>query len=141
MSDTDLYDLYSQRILALAASIPHLGHLPPPAQHGQRRSPSCGSTIGVDLILDDGRITGFAQQVRACALGQASAAIFGAQVIGLDRAAVATLRDALAQMLAGGPVPTAPFEEYALLAAARSYPARHASILLAPEATLAAFDA
>ena len=79
--------------------------------------------------------------MHACALGQASAAIFGAAVIGRTRDEVAALRDALAAMLTGGPVPAAPFGEYEVLQAARDYPNRHASILLAPEATLAALDA
>lgn len=141
MSDTGLYDLYSERILGLAAAIPHLDPLPVPGAHGQRRAPMCGSTIGVDLVIEDGRIAGFSQQVRACALGQASAAIFGAQAIGRSRAEVQRARDQLEAMLKGGPVPEAPFDDYAVLQAARDYPARHGSILLALEATLAAWDA
>lgn len=141
MSESGLYDLYSDRILALAAAIPYLEPLPHPVAHGQKRAPMCGSTIGVDLTIKDGRVTGFSQQVRACALGQASAAIFGAQIIGRSRDEVQRARDQLAEMLQGGPVPDAPFGDYALLQAAKEYPARHGSILLAPDATLAAWDA
>lgn len=141
MSDADLMKLYSQRILALAADMPHTDPLPAPTAHADKRAPLCGSTVSVDLALENGRITGYSQQVRACALGQASASIFGAAVIGCTRAQVATLRDQLAAMLKGGPVPDAPFGEYEVLTAARDYPNRHASILLTPDATLAAFDA
>jgi len=140
MSDTDLFKLYSQRILALAADIPRTEPLPEARHRANKRAPLCGSTIAVALNADAGRITDFSQQVHACALGQASAAIFGAQVIGRTRDEVAKLRDELAAMLKGGPVPSAPFGEYEVLQAARDYPNRHASILLAPEATLAALD-
>ena len=137
----DMIKLYSQRILALAAAIPHAGRLAPPAASARRRSPLCGSTVTVDLRLEDGRIVDFAQEVRACALGQASAAVLGAVVLGLDRAEVARGRDALHRMLtAGGPVPDAPFEGYEVLLPARDYRNRHASILLALDATLAACD-
>ena len=141
MSDADLFKLYSQRILALAADIPCTEPLATPDASARKRAPLCGSTVAVSLTLQDGWITGYSQQVHACALGQASAAIFGAAVIGRTRDEVAALRDALAAMLTGGPVPAAPFGEYEVLQAARDYPSRHASILLAPEATLAALDA
>ncbi|WP_406720636.1 MULTISPECIES: iron-sulfur cluster assembly scaffold protein [Thioclava] len=141
MSDGDLFRLYSQRILALAADIPHSDPLPAPDATAKKRAPLCGSTVEVALTVENGRITGYSQTVRACALGQASAAIFGHNIIGRSREEVQALRDALARMLAGqGPVPTAPFAEYEILQAAQDYPNRHGSILLAPDATLLAFD-
>lgn len=136
MSDTDLVSLYSKRILALAADIPHLGRLPQPQASAKRRSPLCGSTITVDLAVTDGRISDFAQDVKACALGQASAAILGDVVIGRSLPELQRARDEVKAMLtAGGPVPAAPFGEYEVLQAARDYRNRHASILLALEAT------
>lgn len=141
-ADADLIKLYSQRILALAADIPHLGTLPAPDGQAKKRSPLCGSTVSVEITLQDGRVTGFAQDVKACALGQASAAIVGANVIGCTRAQVETARDQLKSMLRDdGPVPEAPFDGYEVLLPARDYGNRHASILLTLEATLAAFDA
>lgn len=141
MSETDLIKLYSQRILALAADIPHVGRLPSPTASVTRRAPLCGSTITVDIVTADGRITEYAQEIRACALGQASAAIFGAVVPGCTRDQVATLRDELTAMLReDGPTPQPPFDGYEVLRAARDYRNRHASILLAPEATLEAMD-
>lgn len=140
--DEDMIRLYSQRILALAAEIPLSGRLKEPQVSAKRRSPLCGSTVTVDLTLgSDGRITDFRQDVKACALGQASAAVLGRNVIGADRQQIATTRDALAAMLkAGGPVPGAPFAELEVLEPARDYRNRHASILLAWDATLAALD-
>ena len=136
MSDNDLVKLYSGRILALAADIPHLGRLPAPTGSSRKRSPLCGSTVTVDVVLDNGRVTEFAQDVKACALGQASAAVLGEVVLGRSRAELESARDAVAAMLtASGPAPAAPFQGYEVLIPARDYKNRHASILLALEAT------
>ena len=141
MADTDLMQLYSRRILALTTSIPHQGRLDTPQGSASRRSPQCGSSVTVDVVLKDGRIADFAQEVRACALGQASAAVLGAAVMGLPRDDIARTRDQLELMLKqDGPPPTAPFAELEALLPARLYPNRHASILLAWDATLAAMD-
>ena len=86
MSDSDLVKLYSGQILQLAGSIPHLGRLEHPGGSAKLRAPLCGSTISADVEMRDGRVAGFAQEVRACALGQASASILGRVVLGRDRA-------------------------------------------------------
>ena len=141
MSDTDLVQLYSKRILALAADIPHSGKLDAPMASVKKRSPLCGSTVTVDLVVRDGRITEFAQNVKACALGQSSASVLGRDVIGQDRATIQAARDALEAMLkSDGPTPPAPFDGLEVLRPAQDYKNRHASILLAWDATLAAFD-
>lgn len=142
MSDSDLIKLYSQRILALAADIPHLGRLDHPTASARRRSPLCGSTVSVDLTVADGRVTAFAQDVKACALGQAAAAVVGGAILGRTRAEVEAARDALRAMLKDeGPVPAAPFDGFEVLLPARDYRNRHASILLAIEAAADAFAA
>ncbi|WP_101340422.1 iron-sulfur cluster assembly scaffold protein [Cereibacter azotoformans] len=140
MSDSDLISLYSGRILELAADIPHIGRLPEPQGSARRRSPVCGSMVTVDLSLSDGRVADFAQDVKACALGQASASIMGRALLGRSRAEIEGARDALKAMLtAEGPVPAPPFEGYEVLIPARDYRNRHASILLALEAAADAF--
>lgn len=142
MSDSDLMQLYSRRILALTTAIPHLGRLDDPQAQVTRRAPLCGSSVSVQLCLSDGRVSDFAQEVRACALGQASASVLGQAVIGRDRAEILSARDALRAMLKeGAPPPAAPFDALEALIPARDYPNRHASILLAWDATLAAMDA
>ena len=142
MSEADLVRLYSGRILALAADIPHLGRLPAPQGTARRRSPLCGSTLTADVVLQGGRVAEFAQEVKACALGQASAAIAGGAMIGRSLAELRAARDALAAMLKeGGPVPPAPFDGYEVLLPARDYRNRHASILLALEAAVEACEA
>ena len=141
MSD-DLVNLYSGRILALAAAIPHQGRLASPQGSARRRSPICGSTLTADVVLDQGRIVQFAQEVKACALGQASAAIAGAALPGRSRAEVLAARDQLTAMLRdGAPPPLPPFDGYQVLIPARDYKNRHASILLALEAAAEAMEA
>ena len=141
--DSDLIKLYSTQILALAADIPHSGRLEAPDASAKRRAPLCGSTVTVDLSTDaEGRITEFAQNVRACALGQASASVLGRVVMGLTHASIKRGRDQLEAMLKeAGPVPEPPFEGLEVLMPARDFKNRHASILLAWEATLEALEA
>lgn len=140
--ESDLIKLYSTRILALAADIPHQERLADPDATVKKRSPLCGSTVTVDVTVSDGRITGFGQDVKACALGQASAAVAGAHVIGRTLAEIEAARDQLKAMLTqGGPVPQAPFDGLEVLQPAASFKNRHASIMLAFEATLEAMTA
>ena len=134
MSDSDLTSLYSGRILALAADVPHAGRLTAPQASVRKRSPLCGSTVTVDLDMDRGRVARFAQDVKACALGQAAAAVVGHAVMGRSAAELETARDSLRAMLKGGPVPPAPFDGFEVLTPARDFKNRHASILLAIEA-------
>ncbi|AHM04955.1 Putative iron-sulfur cluster assembly scaffold protein for SUF system, SufE2 [Roseibacterium elongatum DSM 19469] len=136
-ANSDLIDLYSQKILGLAADIPHRGRLEGAQASVKKRAPLCGSTVTVDLDLDEaGRIARFGQDVKACALGQAAAALMGRHVIGRTRAEIETARDALRAMLKeGGPPPGDPFDGYEVLTPAREYRNRHASIMLSLEAT------
>ncbi len=140
VSDTsDLVQLYSSRILALTADMPLTERLENPDATVKKRAPLCGSTVTVDVKMTDGVITSFGQDVKACALGQASAAIMGGTVIGRTRAEIEKARDELRAMLKdGGPVPAAPFGELEVLLPAREYKNRHASILLAFDATVEA---
>ena len=140
-AETDLIKLYSQRILALAADIPRTGRLEAPDASVKKRSPLCGSTVTVDLRVEDGRIADYGQEVRACALGQAAASIVGANIVGCTREEVHAARDALKAMLKeDGPTPPAPFADLEVLRPAQEYRNRHASILLSLEATAEAMD-
>ena len=133
--DTDLIKLYSSRILALAADIPHLGRLDAPDATVKHRSPLCGSTVTVDVTMRDGKIAELGQDVKACALGQAAAAVSGAAAVGATLEQVEKGRDQLRAMLKdSGPVPDAPFDGFEVLSPAVDYKNRHASILLSIEA-------
>jgi len=140
VSDSDLINLYSGRILALAASIPYTEWLENPDATSQKRSPLCGSNLTVDLCVTDGKVSAFGQDVKACALGQAAASIIGANIIGRTHDELERARDQLLAMLkSDGPIPESPFEELEVLLPAKEYKNRHASIMLCIEASLEAF--
>lgn len=127
----DLASLYSGRLLALAADIPHLGRLDAPDASVRERAPLCGSTVTADVVVRDGRITDFAQDVKACALGQAAAAVLGQNIIGRSADELTLAHAELSAFLKeDGPVPSAPFAGFEALLPAREYKNRHASILL-----------
>jgi NifU-like protein involved in Fe-S cluster formation len=141
MADADLIKLYSGRILELAAAMPATEPLEAPMATARKRSPLCGSTVTVSLDMEGGRISRYAQDVKACALGQASASVSGRAMIGRTREEVVRARDQLRAMLKeDGPVPDAPFDGLEVLTPARDYRNRHASILLALDATVEAMD-
>ncbi len=131
-------DLYSARILTLAANLPHAGRLAAPEGTGDRTAKLCGSRAIVDVVLDvDGRVADFAQDVKACALGQAAAGVVGERVIGATTEELQSARDAMLAMLkAGGEGPEGRFEGLRALKQVADYPARHASTMVAIEATL-----
>lgn len=133
-------ELYSARILKLAANLPHSGRLAAPEGTGERVAKLCGSKAVVDVVLDEaGRISAFAQDVKACALGQAAAGVLGEAVIGASLDELVEARDAMSAMLkAGGAGPTGRFEGLRALKQVADYPARHASTMVAVEATLEA---
>lgn len=133
--------LYNKDILRLAVSIPHQQRLADPDGSAEQRSPTCGSRVAVDVRLNDAqRVAAFGIDISACALGQASAAVLGAGVIGADRLELNQWRDAIDAMLRG--------EEYGgnapagaeVLAPARDHIGRHPAILLPFDAALAALD-
>jgi len=131
-------ELYSARILSLAANLPHSGRLSAPDGTGERVAKLCGSKAIVDVVLDaDDRIADFAQDVKACALGQAAAGVLGESVMGATSQDIADARDAMLAMLkSGGDGPTGRFEGLRALKLVAGYPARHASTMVALEATL-----
>lgn len=142
MADTDLIKLYSGKILELAADIPLTARLSNPNATVKKRSPLCGSSVTVDVTMDAGKISAFGQDVKACALGQASASVLASVVIGRTKEEIDTARESLHDMLTeNGPVPLAPFEGYEVLIPARDFRNRHASIMLALEATSEAMAA
>jgi NifU-like protein involved in Fe-S cluster formation len=142
MSDNaELIKLYSGQILALAADIPLTDRLDNPQATVKRRAPLCGSTVTVDIVLEDGKIAQFGQDVKACALGQAAASVVASRIIGCTAPEITKARDQLSAMLReGGPAPDAPFDGLKVLEPAREFKNRHASILLALEATVEAIE-
>lgn len=126
--------LYNNDILRLAASIPHHRRLPAPQASVEKRSPTCGSRVTADVRMADGRLAEMGLDVKACALGQASAALMAAQAIGLTADELAQARDRITAYLAGDSDDLDFWPGLAVLAPARGYPARHASSRLGFEA-------
>jgi NifU-like protein involved in Fe-S cluster formation len=127
--------LYSREILRLASSIPHLGRLERPQASAEKSSAVCGSRVAVDVVLDgEGRVAALGQEVKACALGQASAALMAAHALGRTGADLEEARDALAAYLAGRSDRPGDWPGLEVFAEARRVQARHASILLAFDA-------
>jgi NifU-like protein involved in Fe-S cluster formation len=135
MSGVD--DLYHPRVLELAADIPHIGRLDAPDGSSTRVSRVCGSVVTVDLVVRDGAIAAIGVEPKACALGQASAAVLAQQALGATAEEVAAARDALFAMLkTGGKPPAGRFWELRHLEGVRDYPQRHASVMLAFDAAV-----
>lgn len=133
--------LYNRDILRLAAEGGAAVRLADAAGSAVKVSPVCGSRVTADVRLDDsGRVAAHGQEVRACALGQAAATLVGRGIIGQDRKGLATARAELAGWLAGGEAAPA-WQGMTVFAPARAHRARHASILLAFDAAIAAVDA
>lgn len=137
--DTMIDDLYSAKILKAAANMPRAGRLAAPQGTAEKVAKLCGSRIVVDVVMEGTRVADFAQDVKACALGQASAAVLGANVIGAEIGEIEMARDGFRAMLkTGGPAPMGRFADLAMLEPVKDYPPRHASTLLAFEATVEA---
>jgi NifU-like protein involved in Fe-S cluster formation len=132
-----LNDIYSRRILELAADIPLQGTLPDAHASAKAHSKLCGSTVTVHLKLDGDVVSAFSHEVKACALGQASSAVMGRHVVGSTAEELRALRDDMHRMLkAGGDPPFGKWADLALLEPARDLKARHASILLTFDAVI-----
>lgn len=132
-----LNDVYNKRILELAGNIPRLGRLAAPDASATAHSKLCGSTVTVDLKMDGPRVTDFAHEVKACALGQASSSIMARHVVGSTADELRDLRDKVRRMLKeNGPAPQGKWADIAVLEPVRDYKARHASTLLTFDAVV-----
>ncbi|HMK91100.1 MAG TPA: iron-sulfur cluster assembly scaffold protein [Methylocystis sp.] len=136
-----LDSVYNKRILELAADIPRVGRLEAPQASATAHSRLCGSTITVDVALAQGRVADYAQELRACALGQASASILARGVIGATPEELRSLRETMRRMLKeNGPPPSGKWADLAVLEPVRDYKARHASTLLPFDAVVDAVN-
>ena len=132
-----LDDIYNKQILEFAGSIPRLGRLPSPDASATAHSRLCGSTVTVDLKMDGDRVSDFAHEVKACALGQASSSIMARNVVGATAAELRAVREAMLTMLKeNGPAPEGRFADLKFLEPVRDYKARHASTMLTFDAVV-----
>ncbi len=132
-----LDEIYNRRVLELAADIPRLGRLSAPDASAKAHSRLCGSTVTVDINLTDGRVSDFAHDVRACALGQASSSLMARHVVGSTPQELIALRETMLAMLkSNGPPPSGKWVEFAVLEPVRDFKARHASTMLTFDAVV-----
>jgi NifU-like protein involved in Fe-S cluster formation len=132
-----LDDIYNSKILELAGNIPRIGRLADPDATARAHSRLCGSTVTVDLKVSDGRVSDFAHDVKACALGQASSSLMARNVIGSTPEELRAVRGAMYKMLKeNGPPPGGRWAELRYLEPVRDYKARHASTLLTFDAVV-----
>lgn len=133
-----LNEVYNRRIIELAGTIPRIGRLADADASATAHSRLCGSTVTVDLKMDGDTVTGFAHEVKACALGQASSSIMASHVIGSNAAELRQLRETVRKMLKenGEPPREGKWADIAVLEPVRDYKARHASTLLTFDAVV-----
>ena len=134
-------EIYNRKILEFAANIPHLQRLAHPDATAVGHSKLCGSKVTVDIAMKDGVISDFGQDVKACALGQASSSIMGSHVIGSTPNELRALRQTMHKMLKeNGDPPQGKWSDLEALIPVRDYKARHASTLLTFDAVVDAVN-
>jgi NifU-like protein involved in Fe-S cluster formation len=137
MNASSAQSLYSREVLRLATSLPHDERIAAPFVSANRRAPICGSEMTIDVVMDNGAVNAIAIRAKACALGQASAAILREGAHGKSLLQIEAVFSEVKQALGGeGPMPKA----YEPLDYARDYPARHGAILLPFETLIAAIS-
>lgn len=122
--------LYTPEMLALAtglAAYPLDGHF---THTATARSRTCGSVIELGLECDDtGCITRVGMRLAACAIGQASAAIMAAAILGRSADDMTAAHQQISKWLEGSaPLPSWPGFE--VISAALPHKGRHGALIL-----------
>lgn len=134
-------EMYNARILEFAGNIPHIGRLDAPDATAKAHSKLCGSTVTVDLKVQNGVVTDFAHEVKACALGQATSSVMARHIIGSTETELRALQAQMTAMLKeNGAPPEGRFEDLRFFEPVRDYKARHASTLLTFDAVVDCLD-
>ena len=134
-------DIYNAKILEFAGNIPRTGTLEDADATAMAHSKLCGSKVRVWIKFDGEKVTDFAHDVKACALGQASSSIMARNVIGATAEELRQAkRDMLAMLKEGGEGPSGRFEDMRYLLPVRDYKARHASTMLTLDAVVDCLD-
>lgn len=136
-----LDDVYNAKILELAGNIPRIGRLDRPDASARAHSRLCGSTVTIDIKMDGGRISDYAHEVKACALGQSSSSIMARTIIGSTPDELRSVRETMQKMLKeNGTPPNGRWADLKFLEPVRDYKARHASTMLTFDAVVDAVD-
>jgi NifU-like protein involved in Fe-S cluster formation len=124
-------DIYSQRILELAANIPRVQRLARSDATTVAHSKLCGSTVTVDLAMEGDVVTDYGQHVKACLLGQSAASVMGREIVGSTAAELRAVGAQMRKMLKeGGSPPQGRWADLAALLPVKDYKARQPSTLL-----------
>lgn len=124
-------DIYSLRILELAAALPRTARLAAPQATAKAHSKLCGSTVTVDLTMEGDVVSNYGQSVKSCLLGQSAASVMGREIVGSRAEELRAVGAAMRKMLKeGGPPPEGRWADLAVLEPVRDYKARHPSTLL-----------
>lgn len=136
-----LDEIYSPRILELAANIPRAARLDAPQASSTAHSKLCGSTVTVDLVLEGDVVSDYGQTVKACLLGQAASSIMARNIVGASKAELREVGAQMRKMLKenGGP-PNGKWKDLEILEPVRDFKARHASTLLVFDAVEEAIE-
>ena len=123
--------LYSPEVLGLAtalAAFPLSDDLP---LRGSARAPVCGSTIELGMELDsEGRIERLGLKAHACAIGQATAALFARSAAGQDRGSIAATLEHLTSWLDDPAAALPNWPGIEAIAAARASAVRWSSVTI-----------
>lgn len=122
--------LYTPEVLALAVDLANYPLNDTFDHFAEARSATCGGAIKAGIHCDiSGFVSGVGISVSACAIGQAAAAIFARSAMGLTTNALTAQLEGIENWLDNqGDLPD--IESFDLLLPAKSYPARHGTILL-----------
>ncbi|WP_162652312.1 iron-sulfur cluster assembly scaffold protein [Lentilitoribacter sp. Alg239-R112] len=133
--------VYNTKILEFAGNISRIGSLANANATAVAHSKLCGSKVKIWLNVENGIVTDFAHDVKACALGQATSAIMAQHIIGASTDELRKVRSEMLAMLKdGGSSPTGRFDDLKYLEPVKDYRARHASTMLTFDAVVTALD-
>jgi NifU-like protein involved in Fe-S cluster formation len=137
----DISDLYSEKILELAANAVQPPRLAEPDASARKVSRVCGSLIEVDIVVRQGVIVQYGHHLSACALGQTSAAVVAREIVGTAVEDFVELRAQMEAMLKqNGPPPAGKWSDLGYLEPVRDYKARHMSTMLVFDAVVEALE-
>lgn len=127
--------LYDRRIRDLAASVDSIGRLAAPDASATAHSRLCGSRVTADICLRNGVIVEHGHHVRACLVGQASAALLARLIVGCSPAELRAGTQAMRALLAAREVPPMePWRAFEIFLPVADFPSRHGAVLLPFEA-------
>lgn len=133
--------LYTREVLRLAAAAPSEERLERADVAVTKTSRICGSRISIEVRFRNGKVSEYAQTIRACALGQASATIVARHIIGKTLEDIAPVAEAVGKLLReAGPPPGGEWADFKVFIPAREHKSRHSAILLPFEALHEAFS-